>query len=500
MPGVGLRQVVRGVQAVGDGEGAVVVLLQHRLVGRVGAVLDDLLGPLLGGEAAQVGQALLGDQHLHVVLSVVVVGDHRDDRRDRGPLRHRRGDEGRDVGVAGEVGRAADAVHHLRAHDVGGVHVAVDVGLDHAVARDDAEPADHLGVVRDLLRPQDDLRAVVAGLVVHPVRVLGGEREGGRRGDRHLAGVDQVDHAVLDHLGVGGQVVERAFQQAGQHRVGDVADARLQRQQVLRQPALLDLVGQEVEQVVRDHAGGVVHRLEGGVAILGVGLDDGDDLVGVDPEVALADPVAGVGERDGEAVRGERGAIVDVVHALELAALPGVDLEDDLLGLLQVGLVVAHRRGGDQFAVLGDRGHLDHRHVELAEEALPHHRGQVRQVDVGVLRGAVVDLVPHDRVGLVRRPEGNAVHLGQRAVQLGGGGGARPHADGEFLAPVVCLLDAGGQRPRHLLGVPRAGEAREPDVHPVLDQLRGFVGRGDLAPEGSVLNPRHGCSSFALVV
>ena len=59
----------------------------------------------------------------------------------------------------------------------------------------------------------------------------------------------QVDHPVLDHLGVGGEVLERAFQQAGENGVGDVADARLQGQQVLGQPALLDLVREEVEQV-----------------------------------------------------------------------------------------------------------------------------------------------------------------------------------------------------------------------------------------------------------
>src|SRR6478735_2126969 len=51
---------------------------------------------------------------------------------------------------------AADAVHHRAAHHVGRVHVAVDVGLDHPVHRDDAEPAHDLGVVRDLLAAHED--------------------------------------------------------------------------------------------------------------------------------------------------------------------------------------------------------------------------------------------------------------------------------------------------------------------------------------------------------
>jgi hypothetical protein len=66
----------------------------------------------------------------------------------------------RQAGVAGEVAGPADAVADARAHDVGGVDVAVDVGLDHAVHRQAAEPAYHFGVVADLLRAKDDLAAV----------------------------------------------------------------------------------------------------------------------------------------------------------------------------------------------------------------------------------------------------------------------------------------------------------------------------------------------------
>ncbi len=54
-----------------------------------------------------------------------------------------------------------------------------------------------------------------------------------------------VQHAVLQHLGVGVQVVERAVVQAGQHGVGDVAHAGLQGQQLGRQAAHLHLVRAE---------------------------------------------------------------------------------------------------------------------------------------------------------------------------------------------------------------------------------------------------------------
>ena len=52
---------------------------------------------------------------------------------------------------------------HPRAHHVRGVHVAVDVRLDHAVAGDDTHATDGLGVVRDVHRAKEDLRGVLHG-------------------------------------------------------------------------------------------------------------------------------------------------------------------------------------------------------------------------------------------------------------------------------------------------------------------------------------------------
>ena len=76
---------------------------------------------------------------------------------------------------------------------MGAVDVAVDVGLDHPVARDDAKAADHLGVVRDLLRTQQDVLAVALDPGVeafHPLR-----REQPTRGD---VGVEELDEVTGD--------------------------------------------------------------------------------------------------------------------------------------------------------------------------------------------------------------------------------------------------------------------------------------------------------------
>ena len=59
-----------------------------------------------------------------------------------------------------------------------------------------------------------------------------------------------------------------------------------------RQPALLHLVVEEVEDVAGDGARGGVGRGEGRVAVGRVGLDDRDDLLRIADEVRLADAIA----------------------------------------------------------------------------------------------------------------------------------------------------------------------------------------------------------------
>src|SRR5690606_40685658 len=187
-----------------------------------------------------------------VVLGVVHVAGHRDDARDQAALGGAGRHEHRQVAVAGEIAGAADAVHDPAPGDVGGVDVAVQVGLDHAVHGDAAEAADQLRVVGDLLRAQDDPLAVEVDVAVELLDPRRAERERGGRGHAQHAVADQVQHAVLDHLGERRQAVEAAFGQAGEHRVGDVAHARLQRQQAVGQAPAADLLAQEVDQVAGD--------------------------------------------------------------------------------------------------------------------------------------------------------------------------------------------------------------------------------------------------------
>ena len=370
-----------------------------------------------------------------------------------------------------------------------GVDVAVDVGLDHGVHGDQAHAPDQLGVVAHLLRAQHDALAVkvdVAHKVVHGRRA---ERQRRGRGRIELAAAQHVEHAVLQHLGEGGEVVERAFVQPRHHGVGNVAHARLQWQQLARHAPEPDLVLQKFNDVASDALRVVVGCGKHRVAVGLVGEHHGDDLVGVAFQVGLANAVVGVQQRDRQTVRRQVGPVIDVVHALQTRRVPLVDLQNHLVGLVQPGLVVAHRRRRNQAPVGQHARHLDHGHIEFAQKTEPDKLRHMRQVHVDVLHLAGVDLVAAGRVGLVGQAHADAVGLGQHAVQLGGGGGAGPQPYLEALALGVQALDALRQRTRHGLGVARAGEAAHADVGASGNERCGLLGRHDAFKKGGVTNP-----------
>ena len=108
---------------------------------------------------------------------------------------------------------------------------------------------------------------------------------------------------------------------------------------------MLDLVGQEVQEVAGDGAGVVVERFERGVPVGRVGGDDGHHLLRVHQHGLAANAVAWGCDGQGYPVRGQRAdGVVDVVHAVEVFRLPRVDLDDHLVSLVDVGAVHAHRR------------------------------------------------------------------------------------------------------------------------------------------------------------
>ena len=406
-------------------------------------------------------------------------------------LGHRLGHEDRQVGVSGKVARATDAVHHVRAVDVRGVDVAVDVALERRVDGDQAQAADDLGVVGHLLRTQHQTRLVVLDVAQHALVGGLGEGDGRGGGEAQATAVQQLDGTVLQHLGVHLEVVEGRVDQAGQHRVGDGADARLQGLQRGRQAAHLDLVAQELVQVAGDGIGFCIGRQDVGGAVVLFRDDDGRDLGRVNGDEGHADALFRIDQRDGLAVRAV-GGNEDVVQAFELNGHLQVDLDDHLLGQDGEAGRVAHRGRRHDGTGFGDGRGLDHGNVDRGQLARAQLLDGFGQVLVEEHHLAVVDLLAQGGVHLEGQTARDRVGFGQDLVGVVAQRGAGHQGNLE-----VFLAGAVGQRQRHGLAVTGAGETAHAHGHAVFKQGGRVVRGHDLVAQAGQTDAVfvHGVSS-----
>lgn len=182
--------------------GEVEVLAQQGTIDGMCGVLDDFVGALQGILAAQVGNTLVGDDDIYRVRVVVGIGNHGHDSTDAVILLDGGAQEDADVGVAGEVARTAHAVHQAGAAHVGRVDVAIDVGLDGSVHGDDAKTANNLRIVADFAGTHEHLVVQGLALLEELVHGLAGEGHRAGAGELALAALEQLENAVLNHLGV----------------------------------------------------------------------------------------------------------------------------------------------------------------------------------------------------------------------------------------------------------------------------------------------------------
>ena len=158
------------------------------------------------------------------------------------------------------------------------------------------------GMIRNLLRPQHNAVPIAGHVGIHFGQHLRAERERRRRRRRYLARLQQANHAVLNHFGVRSQALERTFLQPKQHRVGDVAHAGLQGQQIRRHATLLHFPGQEFQDVPGNPLRRLIRRLERAVAVGRIRQHDGDDLLGSDFQIRSTDALAGAHQRNWPAI------------------------------------------------------------------------------------------------------------------------------------------------------------------------------------------------------
>ena len=261
------------------------------------------------------------------MASVINVRAERNDRRDLAALCLGGREENGDVGVACKVAAAADAVHHLRSHDMGGVDISVDIDLDCRVHRDDAETADNLRIIRDLLRTEHHDLLVLLDVLVEALEALRRRRER-RAGCRfQLACIRQIEHAVLDNLGVDFEIREIGVDKSCNNSICHVADAGLQRQEALRHTPFFDLLRKELNRKFAHPLRSGIERRKRTRLIRDVRGNNVLDLVQRARDEVRTDTVARLCDGNGQAIRRIEGD-VNVVHADKFHRLARVHLDD----------------------------------------------------------------------------------------------------------------------------------------------------------------------------
>ena len=272
--------------------------------------------------------------------------------------------------------------------------------------------------------------------------------------------------------------------ETGESRVRDVADAGLERQQVLRHTACLDLAIQEVDEVARHLLRDVVHRCQRTNLIGDVRRNDVLDFRRIARDERRADASVGPNHRDRETIRRIQ-RNVDIVHSLKSQRLGGIDLNDDNIRSLDIGRSITDGSRRNDVALFRDRGGLDDGNVNLValHEAIAGHLRRGAQIEIAVRNLARVDCLLYVLVRLVRHTEINALNRCQFAVKLRAYRSAGPKIDFER-----CLLHALSQSVRYSLRITGRRKAARTDAHSRLDKLGGLFGRYDLILQSLVPN------------
>ena len=191
-------------------------------------MFDDFLGTFGRALATEVGDTLFGDEDVHIVLCLVVVRHHGDNGTDFAFLGYGRTREDGDEGISGKVARTSYPVHHLGTGDVGRVYIAINVGFDGGVHRDDAQSAYYGGMVGDFGRTDDELVLEKVEIIVDALQTFVGHAERAGASELHASGTNQIHHRFLQYFGVHFEVGHiRVASQGAQYGIGNVAHATL---------------------------------------------------------------------------------------------------------------------------------------------------------------------------------------------------------------------------------------------------------------------------------
>ena len=299
---------------------------------------------------------------------------------------------------------------------------------------------------------------------------------------------DEVEHGVLQNLGVDRQVRERTLGEATNNSVGNRADAGLQRQQVLGQATTLHFVSEELHDVTGDCFGGVVHVGKGAAFVAVLRLDHGDDFLHVAGDIGSADAAVSAGDQEGGAMRWLL-LHVNVVHAFE-RRLTGVDFEDDLVAEANSLSNDTAGRGQSQAAVFGDSGDFKDADVVtavLGVETVADVLGEVTEVLVAHADPAGVDSLGDVLAGLVRPAAVDHVQGGPTIFSLSTDRGTDEEVELQLTLQVVGF-DVISQCDGYRFGITGRGKTGPYQVLACAEELDGVFSLHNLAEQGLATN------------
>jgi hypothetical protein len=260
-----------------------------------------------------------------------------------------------------------------------------------------------------------------------------------------------------------------------EYRIGDIAYAGLQRQELRGDPSGTHFRNQKLSDVVPDLLGDRSRRAERSAFIREVRFDDADDFGGLHCRQRRADAVGNTVDRNFAAVR-RIVRLVDIMHSQQRGRMPVVQFDQNLLGFRKKSGSGAHRCREDDASAGRHVAGLNHGPVHGPEEAVADYLRQHRKVHIDEARAAGIDPRPQVRIRLVRRTETDSIRARQRAIQRWSCRCSRQDSNLKLTPGGVfcfCFLGKGGG---NCFGCSGGSEAAETYRLPVLNMTSCFFG------------------------
>ena len=322
----------------------------------------------------------------------------------------------------------------------------------------------HLGRVGNLLGTEQEIFLVLGHILVEAGHALRGGRESCAGSKVQLACVDEVQHAVLDNLGINRQVLQVGIHKTCNDGVRHIAHATLEGQEVFRHAACSDLLLEEVQGESAHLLGILINGRQRAGMVCNVAGDNVENLVRGAGDIIGTHPVICLNYGNWQTIWRIKGHI-HIMHALQLQRLGGVDFHDDLVSALHIGSSVAQGSGRNEIAFFSDGASLHQCHIDLAQVAATAQLRAFGKMQVEVVNGTVIDFLPQDSISLIRQTLLDAVNLSQHIIKFRAGGCTSPDVHGKRL-----FLHALCQCHGHSLGIGGSGETTAGHIHVGLEE------------------------------